>query len=414
MDFRPEQCTYRPPGGGAARLGRSPGVGIATVTQGRVTTAHLTPTVAGDLDTLDLKAARWRVTPNSAQYDRQTFTGATATFKHTPTSAGVSMLSVTVPRRDGGTVTASREVHYSTVAASGLFPKTSVRPGEAVKVETSAGFPTARPGVRCRLVRVDTTPEQTITSRAVDFPTATATILTETVTAPTVTGLGQGRSYRWTLDLAPGETITSDLLPVWVFGEDPRCNPQNLALAPIGLAYPAIYTRPAVNSGRVAPAVGKTYTDHQARAVADWKAQNLATPVGGAWVSYSDYYANLHWVNLDDATIPRHRVEHWDTWQQGYAPVGWYGTANSTPYPRSNVAVDVPIPHNAAPSTGTDRSLCVVGLRGGNVEKVWELWLAQKLPTGGWRAASIGAKHLKCVVTLKGATHPLMFAQNIM
>lgn len=403
MDFDPRLAAYVTPGGDVARLaavaagaGEAPTVAVQSVTVGKVTTATVAAS-GPNAAVADLTNARWRVTPGAATYDRQTLFGASATWKHTASSAGQSSVTVYVPRLDGGPdVQVDVVVVYPTASVSGLFPKTVARVGgETLRVEASAGFATSRSRLPARLIRTRSpgAPVEAVIvdSRTVDFPAGTGVALSASVVFPAASGVGAGYEYFWEVEVAAGHVVRSTVLPVWVLGSDPSCAPQSLSKAPVSLDYPGVYTRAAADAKQVTPASGRTYAEHVAKFVYDWKANNLSAPVGGAWLSFDDYNANIYWVDLDDPNIPRYTFRHWDVWQQGYVPAGWYGTAaDAQPFPRSQVATGIPVPNNAAPSIGTDRSLCIVGLRGGKVERIWEMWLAQKLGDGGWQAASIG------------------------
>ena len=397
----PALCAYIAPGGGVARLAgggaatEAPTVTITTSTFGAVTDATLNldgPTAS----VADLANARWRVTPNPAGYSsKTTLTGPVAVFKHDNGDGGTSEVSVKIPRLDGGPdIEASASVTRATRSVSGMLPRTTTRGNETLKVEAAFGFETARSGLTCRLVRTASpgipTERTIIETRTVDFPAGTGVALTREITFPPATGLGAGYEFHWEVDVAPGQRVVSKSMPMWVLGDDPRCAPQSLDVAPDALNYPAIYTRKASDSGVVTPAPGRTYQQHLDKFYYDWRADNLSSPVGGAWLSFNDYNSNIYWVDLDDPTVPKHRVEHWDVWQMGYVYPGWYGEDPwASPYPRNHVAVDVPIPHNASPSVGTDRSLCIVGLRNGQVEKIWEMWLAIKMADATWQAANI-------------------------
>lgn len=397
----PALCAYIAPGGGVARLAgggaatEAPTVTITTSTFGAVTDATLNldgPTAS----VADIANARWRVTPNPAGYSsKTTLTGPVAVFKHDNGDGGTSEVSVRIPRLDGGPdIEASTTVTRATRSLSGLLPRTTTRGNEPLKIEAAFGFETARSGLTCRLVRTASpgipTERTIIETRTVDFPAATGVALTREITFPPATGLGAGYQFHWEVDVAPGQRVVSKSMPMWVLGDDPRCAPQSLDVAPDALNYPAIYTRKASDSGVVTPAPGRTYQQHLDKFYYDWRADNLSSPVGGAWLSFNDYNSNIYWVDLDDPTVPKHRVEHWDVWQMGYVYPGWYGEDPwASPYPRNHVAVDVPIPHNASPSVGTDRSLCIVGLRNGQVEKIWEMWLAIKMADATWQAANI-------------------------
>ena len=395
--FDPALCAYTAPDGRTVRLGVPavvPDVAVATTTYDRVTTAQVTVSGQG-AELADVSAAKWRVTPNPATY-ATTLTGETAVFKHDGTAGGASQVTVSIPRSDGGPdITHTVTVTHSTRGTAGMFPRTFTRGGEALKVEAAFGFEAARTGVPCRLIR-DASPgvpsERTvIETRTVDFPAQTGVPLSRSITFPAAPGkVGEGYEYHWEADLAPGHTVRSKTMPVWVLGDDPSTAPQPLSIAPATLNYPGIYTRRASDSGQVTPAAGKTYQQHLDAFYRDWRADNLGQPVGGAWLSFNDYYANIYWIDLDDTSVPRHRIQHWDWQQMGWTYTGWYGSDGAaSPYPRSNVAIDVPIPNNAMSSIGTDRSLCIVGMRNGQVEKIWELWLAVRNADGSWQAATI-------------------------
>lgn len=405
MNFDPALCAYVVAGqtvrlgtpgatGGTSTAGPAPTLTVASSTDGAVTAATVTASGPGAA-TADLANARWRITPAAATYSSAQLFGAAATWKHTKTSTGSSAVTVYVPRLDGGAdIQLDTTITYATAGVSGLFPKTTVNGGDTINVEAGFGF--VIPATRTARLLQTAGPEVTsdpviVDTRTVQFAANTGVALSKAITFPAAAGKGVGREYRWVIDMGSGHTVQSGPLPVWTLGDSASCKPQDLSTAPTSIAYPDVYTRPAAQTPQVTPAPGKTYADHVNAFVADWKALNLSAPVGGAWISFNDYFSNIYWVDLDDPAVPRYRFRQWDVWQWGYVQGGWYGTdSNASPFPRSKVAVDVPVPDNAAPSVGTDRSLCIVGLRNGAVERIWEMWLAQKMADSGWRAASIG------------------------
>lgn len=389
---------YVPPGGGAmVLLGESssseppPDMGPVTVTLSAVTRERVT-TVTATVEGVaaDVDATSWTVTPSPASYSSSTrLTGRTAVFKN---SARTATITAAVPRRDGRPAdTATLSIERVDGWQAGVFPRAFTR-GGSVKIEhpfrsdktlstTARLIRTASPGVPVERTVIETRP--------VTLPAGATTVISreETFTPPAGSA-GHGYGYEWEVDVAPGVVQASGPLPVWVYGQDVR--DQRLEEAPATIDYPAIYTRHATDSGTLTPAHGKTYADHHAAFMRQWKAENLSAPIGGAWLSLQDYNSMLYWIDLDDPTIPTYQVQHWDQWEWGWTLTGWYGTDSwARPYPRERVAY-IPIPEHATPSAGTDRSLTIVGMRGGRVEVVWELWLAQRLPDGQWRAASIG------------------------
>ena len=365
----------------------APVVTLSAVTVGKVTT--VTPNVVGD--NADLAGASWIVTPTPATYGAALLKGAVARFKNA--SSGKSTVTATVPRTDGQpAVTATITVEPGSKYKAGVFPRAFTWGGEAMKVEESFGFPTAVTR-RARLIRTVNAgqPDSTvITERDVAFGADEIVVLSEPITFTAPSGKGHGHEYVWEIDTGPGAKVRSGPLPMWVYGTG--LSRQSLAATPPTLPYPAVYTRKASDSKTVTPAAGKTYADHVAKFLLDWKATHLggAAP-GGAWLSFNDYNANIYYVDLDDASIPRYTFRQWDNREWGWTLAGWYGDDPwAKPFPRSKVAIDVPVPDNAAPSPGTDRSMSIVGMRAGRIEKIWEFWLAQKMGDGGWRAASIG------------------------
>ena len=395
--FDPSLCAYLTSGGQMVRLA-PPGGSLSPLefkvdTQGNISTLTVS---ASNEDGYDLTAVRWRVTPTPKTYNKQVLTGRTAVFRADPPSSGQSQVTAFVPSTSGEQQF-NLIVNASAMAqVANLFPKTVSYGNEALKIETSFGFGTAKTGVPVRLVRImspgSATERTIIASRTVDFPAGQGVALSETITFPTTTGLGSGYEYRWEADLSPTELVHSRELPIFILGDDPRCAPQALSQQPNTLSYPSVYTRKASDTPPITPSAGYTYQQYVDRHAALWKATHLggAAP-GGGWLSFNDYYSNIYWVDLDDTTIPRHTVNHWDVWGWGYDLAGWYGNDSSAqPYPRVNIARDIPIPHNAAPAVGTDRSLCIVGMRGGQIETIWEMWLAWRRGNGEWEAASIG------------------------
>lgn len=407
MDFLPSLCAYVSPIGQQVRLGTgpteatssyppAPQLRISSTTNGKVTTCSVT--VTGDNALLaNLDQARWKISPSAVTYSGHDVFGPTATFKHATRPEGHSIVVLYVPRFDGGPeIVVDTKIRYSTTSKSGLFPKSVTYGNETLNIETSFGFAEELKGARVRLIRT-ASPGNPIESsiveeRAVDFAPGVAQVLSRAIAFPTATGLGAGYDYYWDVQTDTNHIIRCNSLPMWVLGNDPTCAPQNINNAPLALNYPSIFTRKASDSKRVMPASGKTYDDHLATFTREWRADHLgASAPGGAWLSFQDYFSNIYYVDLDDATIPRYRFQQWDQWQWGYILAGWYGVDNyAKPWPRSYVAVDVPVPNNAQPSIGTDRSLCIVGMRAGKIEKIWEMWLAMKNADGSWRAASIG------------------------
>lgn len=389
---------YIPPGGtkfvpvahgGSAPTGPGfpPVVELSAVTSRRVST--VTATITGD--NANKAASTWVVSPAPAAYTSQRLSGPSAVFKH-ETNA-LSTVTVTVPRTDGQpAVTAHLTVEPGSKWRAGVFPRAFTWGGESMKIEESFGFAVAGTR-RARLIRTVNAgqPDTTVVAeRDVAFAADTATVLSETISYTAPSGKGVGYEYVWEIDTGPATKVRSGPLPMWVYGAG--LSRQALSQAPDAIPYPAVYTRKASDSRTVTPAPGKTYADHVARFLTDWKATHLggAAP-GGAWLSFNDYNSNIYYVDLDDPMIPRYTFSHWDTWEWGWTLAGWYGDDPwAKPFPRSNVATSIPIPDYAAPSPGTDRSMSIVGMRSGRIERIWEMWLAQKLGDGGWRAASIG------------------------
>lgn len=400
MHIDPARTGYVPPGSGgwvtlaaddsptAPPVDPTVTIALDAATVGSVSTVNAVVTGAA----ANTSGITWQVTPTPANYSSsQVLSGPKAVFKH---SARVATVTCRVPRRDGGpdevaTLTITRANGYK----ANVFPRAYTRGGESMKVEATFRFDTARSGVPCRLVRTTspgvTTERSVIETRSVDFTAGVDTVLSRdmTFTAPAGT-TGHGYEYRWEVDVAAGVVQRSEPLPMWVYGAGTPV--QSLDAAPATLDYPAIYTRKATDSGVLTPAAGRTYAEHVAQFLGQWKATNLSAPIGGAWLSFNDYNSTLCWVNLDDPSVPVYRVEQWDQWEWGYVKAGWYGDDPwARPFPRKEIA-HIPIPDHAAPSPGTDRSLTIVGMRGGKVDTIWEMWLAQKMGDGSWRAASIG------------------------
>lgn len=394
MAFDPSLCTYVPPRGGPpvplaaatkpAPTGQPPTLDFTAVTRGGITT--ITSTVSGD--NADTAHMRWRVTPAPTSYGKQTLSGATAVYKNSDTKATVT---ATLPRTDGGPdVTVSKTFDRSTKWATGVHPIVATR-GGTVNVQAAFGFDDART-LRVRLVRTVSpgrpTERTILVDKNVDFPAGKAVVLSEPLTYTQPSGTGEGYEYQWEVAVAADHTLISRR-PVWVVGA--AAPPQQIDAAPDHVTYPAMFTRKASDSGKQVGTYGATYDQHLTQFVNDWKATHLggASP-GGAWLSINDYNAAIYWVDLDDPSVPRRTVQHYDFWEWGWTPPGFYGTdATVKPAPRTKVAVDVPIPDNAMPAPGTDRSLQIVGLRNGVVDTIWEMWIAERMGDGQWRAAGI-------------------------
>lgn len=392
--FDPSQCTYVPPRGGppvplvagkaATPTGPSPTIDFTTVTKGGIST--VTSTVSGD--NADTARIRWRITPAPTSYGKQTLNGPKAVFKN---SGAKTSITAVLPRTDGGPdVIVTKDVERSTKWAAGVHPIVATR-GGTVNVQAVFGFDDAR-SLPVRLVRTASpgvpSERTVVASRTVDFVAGKATVLSEPITFTQPSHKGHGFEYVWEVDVAPDHTLQSVARPVWVIGA--AAPPQVIDAAPDHVPYPAMFTRKASDSGVQVGTYGATYEQHRTQFINDWKSTHLggAAP-GGAWMSINDYNAAIYWVNLDDATVPRRTVQHYDFWEWGWTPPGFYGTDTTTSPPRSKVAVDIPIPDNAMPAPGTDRSLQIVGLRNGVIETIWEMWIAERMADGNWRAAGI-------------------------
>lgn len=72
---------------------------------------------------------------------------------------------------------------------------------------------------------------------------------------------------------------------------------------------------------------------------------------------------------------PKVRVKFHDCQKKGYTPAGLYDGAKHF--------VDVPIPANAVPATGTDKQLTVYDR---SADKLWDFWVTSKDSSGAWQA----------------------------
>lgn len=386
------QVAYRAPGGYTVRLAPSVDVGGLTVeveTRFGITTA----TLASDTpDAYMLDAATWTVDPPGAGYARADMLGPKAVFVP---DADTSTLTVRVPITTGGTRVETVPVLKGTYGHEiGDLQVYSVTRGpKNIPVEAVFAFP--EPGTyTAQLIRVASpgaaTERTVITERETTFSGPTR--CSETIPFPAGTGLGQGWEYQWEIIISPTQTVISDTIPIWIIGDDPACAPYDPATSP-PIPRPDIFTREASKYGRVTPTSGFTYQDHLNAVLNQWKGVGFYSPgyeMGGAWMNLHQYNAVAYHVDLDDDTIPRYTIRHFDFWRAGYAGRGWYGLDTlAQPWPQDSIAVDVPVPHNAAPAAGTDRAFAIIGMRGGLVERIWEFWQARRHADGSWSAASI-------------------------
>ncbi|WP_051992155.1 malectin domain-containing carbohydrate-binding protein [Mobilicoccus pelagius] len=75
------------------------------------------------------------------------------------------------------------------------------------------------------------------------------------------------------------------------------------------------------------------------------------------------------------ATQRKVRVNFYDCQRKGYTPAGLFDGPKHF--------VDVPIPPNAVPATGSDKQLTVYDR---TADKLWDFWVTEKRPDGSWRA----------------------------
>lgn len=388
------RAVYRTQSGWQVRLGASDDAAPITMRADSfngVTTATL---ATDNPDDYRLDTAVWQVTPSPASYAQQVMIGPHAVFKPavqpstvtcTVTTTGGAQRSLTLPVWTGADHRVDTQKHAV------------VRDITQVPIETTFGFGAAQPGTTAALVRVarpGVPSEETITAtRLVDFPAGSGVRLAENVTLTPVTGIGAGWEWRWRLTnpnaWGPGVTIWSDRIPIWSVG--PAAPAPSVTTSPRMPTAP-MFDREASSYGRVTPAAGRSYADHVTAWVAQWHATvNGGAPMAGAWLNTEQYNSVTYVIDLDDETVPRHRVEFADIRTSGYHGNGWYGLdAGARPWPMDRIAVDVPIPDYAIPAYGTDRQMSIVGTRGGVVEKVWEFWIARRHPDGHWSAESVG------------------------
>lgn len=389
---------YQLPSGETIILGATDSLGALAMT---VTTirgvTYATVTAEGDGYLTD--ETMWTTTPAPTGSSLQSLAGPEAVY--VPSRAD-TLLTARVPTRYSGT----REISMTVLAGNssylpGVQENNVVRGPTTVPVEAAFSFKTAMNGVPARLVRIASTGAPTenvvIEERTVDFAGSTAqwgngapVKLIHQLSVPAASGLGHGTEYRWVLDLAEGHTVMSDVIPIWVLGDDPSCAPPDPDTVP-AVTRPAIYRREASKSGRVTPVAGKAYADHQTSAVRQWKGANLNR--AGAWVNFGAYNIVGYFLTpAQVASTPKYRIGHYDQNNAGYVGTGWYGNdTGARPWPRNQVAIDVPIPNHARPAHGTDRSLAIVALTAdGQIDTVWEMWLARKRADGSWEAATVG------------------------
>ena len=341
----------------------------------------------------DLTATTWGADPPVGSYSQTRMTGPEAVYVPSGQS---TRITARVPFLGGGFRSISTDVITGSV---GYLPDvqmhTIVRGPIDVPIETQRGFTTART-CPARLWRTATgtlgtsTPERTLIHEAqVTFPAGEAVKLTHPVPHPAATGYGAGYEYEWEVEVQEGHTISSRPLAIWVIGDAPECAPPDPDTVPT-FKVPDIYRRPATSYGQVTPPAGKTYQDCLNALQTQWKGTGTAN-LPGAWINFNQYNMAAIFVDLDDPTVPRYDIEHLDFRNWGYTPPGWYGTdTNTEPWPRSNIARDVPIPHNARVSHGTDRSITIVGMRGGQIERIWEMWIAGRRADGTWTSETLG------------------------
>ena len=351
-------------------------------------------TVSGDPAVYNLQGTTWGAAPATGSYSKTVMTGAEAVYVP---SGQATTLTARVPLVSGGTRAVSTDVITGSV---GYLPDVQmhaiVRGPITIPIETQHGFTTART-IPARLYRTargtlgTSAPERTlIHEQQVTFPAGQPVKVSHPVAHAAASGHGTGYEYVWELTVDEGHTITSRTIPIWVIGDAPECAPPDPASVPV-MQVPDIYKRPAGSYGQVTPPAGKTYADCLASFLRQWKGSETGANLAGAWLNFNQYNMALCVVDLDDPTVPRYDVVHADLRNWGYTPSGWYGTdTNTEPWPRSNIARGVPIPHYARVAHGTDRSITIVGLRGGQVEKVWEMWIASRLADGTWRSETLG------------------------
>ena len=380
-------------GGHTVRLA-SPRVASPLFLVVEVRAGRVYATVTGDDDVYDLAGASWGAQPPVGAYARTVMSGSQAVFVP---SGQATTITARVPVAAGGTRTVSTDVLLGSVGnVPDVQMHTTARGPATVPIEAQFGFREYTEGV-ARLYRTATgvpgrsTPERSLIheTEAV-FPAGQGVRLSHPVTFPAVVGVGAGYEFEWEVALSGGHAITSRMIPLWVIGDAPECAPPDPATVP-ALEVPDIFKRPASSYGQVTPPAGRTYADCVASFLRQWKGAETGANLPGGWLNFDRYNMALCVVDLDDGTVPRHDIVHTDDRNWGYTPPGWYGTdSGAVPWPRENVARAVPIPHYARPAHGTDRSLTIVGMRGDQIERVWELWLATRRADGAWRAETVG------------------------
>lgn len=404
--FIPGSWAYQSRGGHTVIIDSDGPLSALAVTTRAVRGVVTATVTAENPSDYDLGAAVWSPGPAASQWSGQRLKGASAAWKPSQTATTVT---VTVPARGGKSREVTVDVVKSTGYVSSTMEHSTIRGAGTVPVEWYFGF-TRDVTLPARLYRVargtlgSSVQEETlIEERQVTFQAGKAQKITRQVDfpAPPAGSVGQGYEFEWRVypDGVDGpRTVVSDRLMLWVIGDapeaaapDPRSIPQ--------LDRPDLYKRPATSFGRVTPSPGKTDTDMQKGLVEAWNASekdtngnNVWTNLGGAWLNTTAFGAAVYLVDLDDTTIPKRTVTYFDEWEFGWGePKGWYGRDDyAKPWPQEQTAIDVPIPEYARPSFGTDRAMTIVGVRGGQVEAIWEMWLARRRADGTWYAASCG------------------------
>lgn len=393
--------------------GPLPAVKFLIASRGALSKVQVLTEDPADMDVFDWDTAGWQIDPPNRGWGPTRLTGHSIQFRHNDNSKGRTNVRVSVRTRDTGErVSVSADVITQSAGTRQKKDDHSVSAmaythGEPVLVESLFGFDQKYDSLTFELIELSTTDNP----RHIDmggggfaFAEAsydeTKSVVRDSITMPwTDPALKQRLSFTYTPELRPeghgvdfiikvtlpdGQTCRSMILPVWCHGTNDGY--QDINNVP-HLTFPRWATQPATDLPDVAD-TPEEMTKWGTRWHTEWSRRTGTKD--GAFTNYAQYNSVMWYVNLDDPDVPRVDVVYNDFQNLGFEKTAWRGEdRNSKPFPRSGVALQVPIPKYVFPAPGNDRSICIVGVRNGKVETIWEFWIAQKMADGSWRSAGM-------------------------
>lgn len=190
--------------------------------------------------------------------------------------------------------------------------------------------------------------------------------------------MGAARAYGEQLDAVHGGSLNVDSAPggaqVWDSGAVAGTSTSRFVTrAPAGTATGTTVVRLSADSFFTQQLGTAVLAPNSAAVVANLVAQVAATAGGTAAYNRSQYNTSIYTV---PAGHKRVNVAYRDCQNIGYITPGLLDGAKHF--------LDVPVPDNAVPATGTDAELTVYDPA---ADQVWEFWRMAKNPTtGGWEA----------------------------